>query len=286
MNVLTGREWATLVLVVVFSSVPAFGGLVRLVELVGGPSVLPGNPRAIADPWPIILHVLSSFVFCIAGALQFLPSLRLHRPILHRVTGRITVVAGVLSAASGLWMTIVFAFPEALQGSLLFSMRIILGLAMMGLLGWAVVAVKAGSFRKHAASMLRAYAIGQGASTQAFLGIAWIVVFGIEPTGFLRDCFMVFCWVLNLLAAEALIHLYTAKPRPSNQTLVETGSNISMTRHRVEPRTREMDVDEYLEKVDPDGAGLRAEACPLFDAQSFNPHTPVRALFRRKGSNS
>ena len=151
MNVLTGREWATLVLVVVFSSVPAFGGLVRLVELVGGPSVLPGNPRAIADPWPIILHVLSSFVFCIAGALQFLPSLRRHRPILHRVTGRITVVAGVLSAASGLWMTIVFAFPEALQGSLLFSMRIVLGLAMMGLLGWAVVAVKAGSFRKHAA---------------------------------------------------------------------------------------------------------------------------------------
>ena len=234
MNVLTGREWTTLMLIVVYSSVPSFGGLVRLVELAGGPSVLPGNPRALADPWPIILHVLGSFVFCIAGALQFLPSLRCHRPTIHRVIGRITVVAGLLSAISGLWMTFVFAFPEALQGSLLFSVRIILSLAMIGLLGWAIIAVKAGSFRKHAASMLRAYAIGQGASTQAFFGIAWIVTFGIEPTGFLRDCFMVFCWVLNLLAAEALIRLFIAKPRPSNQTLIETRPHISMLRHRVE----------------------------------------------------
>lgn len=234
MNVLTGREWTTLILIVVFSLVPAFGGLVRLVELAGGPSLLPGNPRALADPWPIIFHVLGSFVFCIAGALQFLPSLRRHRPTIHRVIGRITVIAGLLSAISGLWMTIVFAFPEAMQGSLLFSVRIILSLAMIGLLGWAIIAVKAGSFRKHAASMLRAYAIGQGASTQAFFGIALIVTFGIEPTGFLRDCFMVSCWVLNLLAAEALIHLFVAKPRPSNQTLIETRSHISMIRHRVE----------------------------------------------------
>ena len=214
MNVLTGREWITLMLIVVFSSVPAFGGLVRLVELAGGPSVLPENPRALADPWPVILHVLGSFVFCIAGAFQFLPSLRCHRPTIHRVIGRITVVAGLLSAISGLWMTVVFAFPEAIQGSLLFSMRIILSLAMIGLLGWAIIAVKMGSFRKHAASMLRAYAIGQGASTQAFLGIAWIVTFGIEPTGFFRDCFMVFCWVLNPLAAEALIHLFFRETTP------------------------------------------------------------------------
>jgi uncharacterized membrane protein len=221
MNVLTGREWTILILIVVFSSVPAFGGLVRLVELAGGPSVLPGNPRALADPWPIILHVLASFVFCMAGALQFLPSLRCHRPTMHRAIGRLTVVAGFLSAISGLWMTVVFAFPEAIQGSLLYTMRIILSLAMIGLLGWAIIAVKAGSFRRHAASMLRAYAIGQGASTQAFLGIAWILTFGFEPTGFLRDCFMVFCWVLNLLAAEALIHLFIAKPRPSGLSSAE-----------------------------------------------------------------
>ena len=50
--------------------------------------------------------------------------------------------------------------------------------------------------------MLRAYAIGQGASTQAFLGISWIVVAGTEPLGPLRDGLMVFAWVLNLLVAD------------------------------------------------------------------------------------
>jgi len=132
--------------------------------------------------------------------------------------GRVMVIAGFLSASTGLWMTVYFTFPEAIQGSLLFSARIILGLAMIGLLAWAIIAVRARSFKSHGASMLRAYAIGQGASTQALLGIAWIVTFGVEPTGFLRDCFMVLCWVLNLLVAEALIHLFIAKPLPSIQT--------------------------------------------------------------------
>jgi len=53
--------------------------------------------------------------------------------------------------------------------------------------------------------MLRAYAIGQGASTQTFLGIAWIIVFGTDLLGPLRDGMMVFAWVLNLLVAEFLI---------------------------------------------------------------------------------
>ena len=228
MSVLTAREWTTLCLIVLFSSVPAFGGVLRFAELVGGPSVLPGNPRALSDPWPVIIHVSGSFLFCIAGALQFLPSLRRRRPILHRVIGRITVVGGLLSASSGLWMTISFAFPEALQGSLLFSTRIVLGIAMLGLLGWAVIAVRAGRHRTHAASMVRAYAIGQGASTQALLGVTWIAIFGVEPAGFLRDCFMVFCWALNLLAAEVLIRLFFAKPHPSNRSLSETRPQISM----------------------------------------------------------
>ena len=218
MNALTGREWSALILIIVFSAIPTFGGLIRIVELAGGPSVIPVNPRALAYPWPIILHLLGSFVFCIAGAIQFLPSLRRHHRATHRMVGRVVVIAGLLSASTGLWMTVYFAFPEALQGSLLFSVRVILGFAMIGLLGWAIIAVRAHSFKSHGASMLRAYAIAQGASTQALLGIAWIVSFGVEPTGFLRDCFMVFCWVLNLLVAEAVIHFFIAKPRPAAPT--------------------------------------------------------------------
>ena len=57
----------------------------------------------------------------------------------------------------------------------------------------------------HSAAMLRAYAIGQGASTQTFLGITWIVISGSEATGLLRDGIMVSAWVLNLAVAEVII---------------------------------------------------------------------------------
>lgn len=212
MKLFTRREWAVLFVIVIFSSLPTIGGLVRLTELAGGPSILPKNPRALASPWPIILHILGNFVFCIAGAIQFLPSLRRHYLKTHKMLGRVMVIAGVLSASTGLWMTFFFTFHVTNQGDLLFSVRVILGFAMIGLLGLAIIAVKARSFKCHGASMLRAYAIGQGASTQALLGIAWILSVGAEPTGFFRDCFMVFCWILNLLVAEALIHFLITKP--------------------------------------------------------------------------
>ena len=204
-NVLTTREWAILIFIVVYTFIPAFGGMIRILELAGGLALLPENPRASADPIPVISHAVGSFVFCIAGALQFLPSIRRHYPSTHRVMGRILVIAGCVSAVSGLWMTCFFSFPNAQQGSLLFSVRIIVGFFMIGLIGWAVLAIRARNFCKHGALMLRAYAIGQGASTQALFGIGWIVILGTEPAGLQRDVFMMLCWLLNMLVAEIII---------------------------------------------------------------------------------
>ena len=54
-------------------------------------------------------------------------------------------------------------------------------------------------------AMLRAYAIGQGASTQTFLGIGWLVISGTELLGPMRDRMMVLAWALNLVVAERVI---------------------------------------------------------------------------------
>ena len=63
--------------------------------------------------------------------------------------------------------------------------------------------------------MLRAYAIGQGASTQAILGIGWIIIVGTEAMGTVREGMMVFAWALNLFVAEVLIRrLLRPKTRP------------------------------------------------------------------------
>jgi uncharacterized membrane protein len=194
---------------VIYSFIPAFGGLFRILELVGGPALgLPDNPRALTAPVVIGLHILSSAVFCLAGAVQFLPSLRRQHAGAHRINGRVVAAAGCLSAATGLWMTHFFSFPLELQGALLYSVRIILSLLMIGLIVWAVMAIRNRNYYQHSACMLRASAIGLGASTQTFVGIGWMIFTGLESQGLMRDSLMVFSWVINLLVAEWLIRKF------------------------------------------------------------------------------
>lgn len=210
MKTVSRSEWTLLAIILVYCFVPTFAGLLRVVELGGGPAIVPENPRALADPLPVILHILSSFLFCIVGALQFLPSVRRHYPAMHRAAGRTVAAAGCVSALTGLWMTHFFAFPNELQGLVLYWARIVLSLSMVGLIARAVVAIRSGHVPEHSAAMLRAYAIGQGASTQGFLGIGWLLAFGTEPSGLLRDGIMVFAWGLNLLTAELIIRTRSA----------------------------------------------------------------------------
>ncbi len=216
MKTVSRREWALLAIILIYSFVPAFGGLFRVIELGGGPAIIPENPRALSDPLPVVLHILSSFLFCIVGALQFLPSMRRHYPAMHRTAGRVIAAAGCVSALTGLWMTHFFAFPDELQGLLLYWVRIALSLWMVGLIAWAVIAIRSRNVSGHSAAMLRAYAIGQGASTQAVLGIVWMIALGTEPLGPLRDGMMVFAWGLNLLIAELLIRtMLVPRNRPT-----------------------------------------------------------------------
>ncbi len=206
-------EWVVLGIIFVYSFIPVVGGLIRVLELAGGPQIAPENPRASFAPTPIILHILSSSLFCVFGAFQFLPSLRRQRLAAHRAIGRVIVAAGCVSALTGLWMTHFYAFPEALQGSQLYWVRMVLGTSMIALIIWAVIAIRSRKLFQHSASMVRAYAIGQGASTQTVLGIAWIIAVGSEAMGPVRDGLMIFAWVVNLLAAEIFIRAMLRPPK-------------------------------------------------------------------------
>lgn len=205
MRSISSREWMFLALILVFSFVPTFGGLFRVAELFGGSVIAPQNTRALTDPLPIVLHVLASFVFCLVGALQFLPSVRRYYLAQHRFMGRIVATAGCTSALTGLWMTHFYSFPQELQGTLLYWVRIALSLSMFVLIVWAVIAVRSRNISGHRASMLRAYAIGQGASTQTMLGIGGVVFLETELVGPARDTMMVAAWGINLLIAELFI---------------------------------------------------------------------------------
>ena len=225
MKILSKFEWTILAIIFVYSFIPTFGGLLRVLELVGGPEIIPENPRAVAVPFPVVIHILSSFLFCLAGAFQFMPSIRRRRPATHRMNGRIVAIAGCVSAVTGVWMTQFFAFPAELQGKLLYLVRIILGFSMLGLIGWSMIAIQSRNVIRHSSAMLRAYAIGQGASTQTFFGIGWVIVSGTEPSGLFRDGLMVSAWGLNLLAAEILIWKQLSSKRLQTKAATQDNNN-------------------------------------------------------------
>lgn len=63
MKSLIRSEWTLLAFIMVYSFIPAVGGLIRVLEQAGGPAIAPENPRALSDPFPITLHILTSFLF-------------------------------------------------------------------------------------------------------------------------------------------------------------------------------------------------------------------------------
>ena len=205
MKYFTRSEWMILVGLLALSFIPISAGIFRLVELGGGAAMLPENPRVNAYPTPVVLHIISVFLYCNFGAFQFLPSIRRHSLKWHRYNGRLMVVSGIVSALSGLWMTHFYSFPYELQGNLLYSVRILLGSAMVAFIFLGLAAILKRDIVRHSSWMIRAYAIGQGASTQGLMIMSWLAISGGEPSGLTRDVMMTFAWIINIAIAEWII---------------------------------------------------------------------------------
>ncbi len=154
---------------------------------------------------PAAMHVISSFVFCMLGALQFLPSLRNSFSNFHKANGLLVAAFGMLVAATGLWMTEFYSFPNELQGNLLYWVRVLVSLTMAGFIVLGIISIKRGHLKSHYSCMISAYAIGLGASTQTVLGLAWMVILGHEALGLERDLLMASAWVINLTVARWII---------------------------------------------------------------------------------
>ncbi len=102
-------------------------------------------------------------------------------------------------------MTHFYSFPYELQGNLLYSVRILLGSAMVAFIFLGLAAILKRDIVRHSSWMIRAYAIGQGASTQGLMIMSWIAISGGEPSGLTRDVMMTFAWIINIAIAEWII---------------------------------------------------------------------------------
>ena len=202
-------KWVVAALILL-SAIPLAAGAVRLSQLAGGAAITPANARFFAAPLPVVLHIISVSLYAILGAFQFVPSLRRRRHGWHRIAGLIVIPSGLIVALSGLWMTLFYPWPAG-DGVLLYGLRLLFGSAMLLSLLLGVAAIRRRDVAQHGAWMLRGYAIGVGAGTQALILMIGEMIAG-PPSELRRALLMGAAWVINLAVAEWIIRSRSSRP--------------------------------------------------------------------------
>lgn len=195
-------RWFPLVGLAVLAVIPLTSGVLRLVQLAGGPQLMPVDARFAASALPLVAHITASLLFALLGAALFVPRLRQHRNTWHRRAGRVVAAAGLVAATTALWITVFYPHREG-TGDLLFLLRVIFAPAMIGCLGLGIAAVRRQNVAAHRAWMIRAYAIGMAAGTQAITEGFSQAIFGSGVL--LDDAAKGMGWIINLAVAEWVI---------------------------------------------------------------------------------
>ncbi|MFC7596996.1 DUF2306 domain-containing protein [Terrabacter sp. GCM10028922] len=193
------------------SVIPLAAGSLRLVQLAGGPDLIPADDRLTGFPTALVLHITAAAFFALVGAFQFLPGLRRHHPAWHRRAGRLVAVAGLAVAGSALWLTLFYEAQPG-TGALLYVLRLVFASAMAASLVLGVAAIRRRDMTAHRAWMIRAYAIGLAAGTQAFTDGIAAAILGTGELG--MDVAEGSGWLINLAVAEWTIHRPARRRQP------------------------------------------------------------------------
>lgn len=187
---------------VALTLIPVVAGSARVVEVLGGPELLPTDLRFAASPAPLVVHIVSAIGFALLGAFQFSAEIRRRRPGWHRRAGRLLVALGLVVAFSALWMTLLYPRKDG-TGELLFGFRLLAGSGMGVSIILGLAGIRSRDIARHRVWMTRAYALGLGAGTQVFTVGFGTAVLG---AGVVRtDLMMGAAWAINLAVAEWFI---------------------------------------------------------------------------------
>ncbi len=197
-------------LLLVLSAVPLVAGAFRLLSFATSAEVTSENARFVHSPVPIAIHVVCASIFSTLGAFQFSRGVRQRWPVWHRKAGRLFAVCGLLTGATGLWMTVLYPIPSELQGPILYGVRLLVATAMMAAVGIAWSSAVQRNIPRHEAFMVRAYALAQGAGTQVLVLLPWMLLSG-ESGGLTRDLLMTLSWFINVVVAESIVRKVTRR---------------------------------------------------------------------------
>ncbi|MBK9925085.1 MAG: DUF2306 domain-containing protein [Anaerolineales bacterium] len=202
-NALTRKSstvWWVPVGLILLSIIPLTFGFVRLSQLANGAEITPDNARFFASPSPVVIHIISSAIYALLGAFQFVSRLWQRGIKWHRWVGRLLLPTGLLVGLSGLWMTLFYSYPKG-ASDLLYGLRLFFGSSMILSISLGFISIRRKDIPQHQAWMTRAYAIGLGAGTQVLTGLFGEMFFG-KPNGFENALLMGAAWAINLAVAE------------------------------------------------------------------------------------
>jgi uncharacterized membrane protein len=203
-------EWSIPAMLILLSLVPAVFGTVRLLEIAGEADVTAANARFLAQPLPVVLHILAVIPYSILGAFQFAPAFRRRHRGWHRAAGRVLAPLGLLAALTGLWMAHFYPWPAG-DGQLVYLERLVFGAAMIASIVLALQSIRRRDFVVHGEWMTRAYAIGLGAGTQVFTHLPWALFADGKPGELPRGVMMGAGWMINVVVAEWIIRRRRAR---------------------------------------------------------------------------
>jgi hypothetical protein len=164
---------------------------------------------------PVLLHIFGASIYLVLGAFQFDGVLRRKRLGWHRAAGRLLVPCGLIAALSGVWMALFYDMPAEYEGTLTW-VRVFFGSAMAAAIVAGFLAIRRRDYMRHRAWMMRGYAIGMGAGTQAFtLGAFLLLMEAPNRPAVLAG--HVAGWLINLAVAEWIIRRQPA-PVPASVT--------------------------------------------------------------------
>lgn len=199
----TQTPWWVPAGLILLSVIPLTFGAIRLSQLMSGAEITPDNARFFESPSPVVIHIISSAIYALLGAFQFVSRLWTRGIKWHRWVGRLLVPCGLFVGLSGLWMTLFYPRPEG-ASDLLFFFRLFFGSGMILSITLGFISIRRRDVAQHQAWMTRAYAIGMGAATQVLTGMVGALILG-EVNEFENALLVGTAWVINLAIAELSI---------------------------------------------------------------------------------
>jgi uncharacterized membrane protein len=195
------------------TGIPVLTSLAQVIQIPTGTYPADSARLAVA-PVAWFGHVLAGVAFGITGPMQFVRALRHRFGRMHRVSGRVFVVAGAALGLSGLSL---LAQVTSVRTPVADIARGLFGLVLLVALAMAMAAIRERDIHRHRLWMIRSYAVGMGLGVVGLVFFPIYLVTGAPPMGLGADLLFVGSWLMSILLGEAVIlRLSAARPRVPN----------------------------------------------------------------------